>query len=453
MSEIHRYPEVAVMKKTNTYYTYMSIMEQFKDMLLDTDIPLILDDPLSFIYVESSVPFRKRYMKINGKRMIKKDQEMSALRTPLMAVQGSILTDDDARGMFNSDFFNTDMSNIGLAGYGDSILEYYNPDRGIDTACVLIPKQGKLNIEVTIMEDSTQKLENIRESWNKVRRNTSPDTFIGAIENILPPNIAIQMMFELGIVETQEELSTYTYREVFEELRKYTSPSFIMDYVTDTSTSIDEIVIRYPYEILIEPKMINLSPPQQEEWILQGGMLTRGFEVTFTMASLYNIYNATATNKFRGDLINIIRTNVKEPSVEPIKPVKTDSKTSFVTGSNIADGNPLYTFERTDKNLIGTAKYNGVDADLHEIPLWTLIKKDIQGFIQKLKDEDIDVDRYFYIEYKELKGDTYIDIYSGTVVKDYNEMTIRHTNMVENSYSIAIYMNLEEFQNFYLEEE
>lgn len=450
MSEIYKYAAVAALKKTNTHYTYMGVLEQFKDMLVDTDMPIILEDELTFIYMEDSMPYRKRYMKINKKRIIKKDQDMSALKTPVMAIQASILTDDDNSGLFPTDFFNSDMSHISMSGYGDAVFERYDPELDIDASLIMVPKQGKLNIEVTIMEDSQQKLENIREMWNKVRNKTAPDLFVGAIDNILPPRLAIQMLFELGLVSDESELETLTYYDVYCMLLKYTSPSFMLIYDEDTSTGVDEIIIRYGYEILVVPTIINLTPPQQEEWIKQGGMITRGFEVTFSMASMYNIHNATATNKFRDTIIDKIRSNSQVSPKVVITPTINEMGTISNMVSNVDLEEFKVEFEIGPETLIATATYNGVDEENHIIYLGSLIgyNPDIISFRNKLMEEGIDTGRYFHIIYQELINGKYVDRPREKYKINYNEMTITDMSMADNKYAIAIYMDLAEFQLF-----
>lgn len=452
MNEVDKFPLIQLLNKTNHHYTYSSLIEQFKDMLVDCDMAMILDDELRFIYVEGSVAFRKRYMTINMKRIVKKDKEMSAIKTPLLALQAAVMHSEDYDGMFDTDWFNIDMSNIAAGeSVGDVIFQNIDRDRGIDCSIVMIPTKGKLNIEATIMEDSAIKLSNIRTRWNKVRRNTSPDTFIGCIENILPPYIAIHAMFELGVVSTNEELSKMTYRDIFDELVKYLSPNYTLRYKTDTSSGCDEIMLVYGYEILVEPKIINYTEPQQEEWIKQGGLLTRGFDLTFSMASMYDFRNARYTNLFNRDIADIIRRTAFNNTRSSTSDITSSGRTIKQEGNKLNDNTPVYNEVMRGMNLVCTAIYQGMDGVNQEIDMYDYLFSQlpaIKAFHDTLLSEKADISLFFYIDIQIYNNDGYSPMNNADVQIDYNMMKIKVNTMRETLYSIAIYMNKEHFDDW-----
>lgn len=457
-NELLKYPALESFGKTNTYYTYMSIMEQFKDMIIDVDMNLILEDDIGFIYIENSIPFRKRYMNLHGFGKRLSDREMSAVKTPLLAVQGSVLDSGSYDSIFCTDFFNTDMSNVGIAGYGDVVFSRIDDSLDVDCSCILIPKQGSMNIEITIMEDSVQKLENVREAWNKVRRNEQPDTFIGGIECIFPMELAIQLMMEFKLVKELDDLSKMTYRDVYNTLRPYAATDIILDYKVDTSTSKEEIFIRYPYEVLVQPTMINYTPPSLSEWVLEGGLLTRGFTLTFSMASMYQLHNARYVNRFRKSISEIIRENtVSVAKSEPVQ-TKTDNGVciSGLASSESIGGssNPEIRFETNDESIIFTAVYKGMEDKEHLIDVVMLIPDNMKSFMAKLKDINYPIERHFTTIVQILGDD---GVYSMMSNKDYTvdyiENTITIHNMLETSYSISMYVDLLEYQRFLFSDE
>lgn len=444
-------------RKVNTYYTYMNMMEQFKDDLIETDMTMILSDPLDFIYLSKSIPFRKRFMKLHKKRFTKTDKEVSALKTPVMAVQGSIM-DEDPMGLFTGYFNTTDMSDIRMSGYGDVIFSKYDIDNDIDVACIMIVKQANLNVEITIMEDSLPKLENIKEAWNKLRKQDAPDIFDGVIRGIVPRELVIHILLEFKEI-TEDSIPDLTYKDLFFKLIKYLNSEFYLDYVVDTSTGKEEIVIQWMYEVVVKPESMNLAEPQMSEWITEGGLLTRPFALNFLIPSMFQIRNNSSNNVYNlENLASLIGNNVnkKVDNEVTVKEVGIRSPEEIV--NQLADEE----YAKVTGDMIAPSVDNGTQIPIHSkvikgdflekaaISIASGIPTHIQEYIANLLIKDIDVSKYCTVEIREnIKGGSEYNVLPmDRMSVDWLDLKVIIKNMTDTYYKIIVYCNNEDLNRF-----
>ena len=301
-------------------YSYDSMVKSFYDFIKDNDIKRILPVGIKSEYIDSVLTFKKRYIRIR--------QLQDAVPMPCVICKSSLADTEDR--MFQNDIFNCDISNNSIASrihpkeFADTIIDI--KDKLFFGAT---PRNAALNVEISVLDDSEQKMDNVLLMWDRIRFRNLPFDMACTTKNILPVKQALLLAYHLGFFEGKD-LSTIpktNYVDIYNFLNLHISPEcpFYLIYEKDTSTSHMEIVLCFNGVVEVQPEVLNKSNDRNLETSHDRTLITRPFTIYFNTISF--MYFWIPKSKAIDSIIDDLILNLEKP--EKIEVAKDLIETNF----------------------------------------------------------------------------------------------------------------------------
>lgn len=301
-------------------FAYDSIIKSFYEFIKENDIKRILPVGIKSEYIDSVLTFKKRYIRIR--------QLQDAVSLPCVICKSSLADTDDR--MFQNDIFNCDIST-------DTIASRIHPREFADVVIDIkdklffgvTPRNAALNVEISVLDDSEQKMDNLLLMWDRIRFRNLPFDMECIAKNILPVKQALLLAYHLGFFEGKD-LSTIpktNYVDIYNFLNLQISPEcpFYLVYEKDMSTSHMEIILCFNATVEVTPEILNKSNDRNLETSHDKTLITRPFTLYFNTISF--MYLWMPKSKEIDYIIDDLVTNLEKP--EKIEVAKNLIETNF----------------------------------------------------------------------------------------------------------------------------
>lgn len=450
-----------------TMFTYGQVLEEFYKFIFNTDLKgLGLD--FKKVIINSQLPIRNR--------LIRTRAEQLGVSRPVLSVNGSIYTEDVGNGMYPGEYFNTDMSNVCNAiNYSDSIV--YNKDAINNNELLfnVVSKEGALNVEFGIIDDTSLKVESYREHWLRMKFK---DWMYGCtipIRYIIPAESVLVLCYKLGLITDFVDISKSTYEDICKLLFPYITPGYTPKIMRDKIRGTTELVIEYPYDMVYKCEIVDMRGGEQRGFIDKNFVLTRSFMLKFPMPASYLIDTQTTIpqsvlDEFIGKQKDVIKdTNIVSTPVVQVNGdtsaapyggydvgVKKDSeyykqnhpgpdKESFTIATSKINQRVKIPNTLDKYTLLIHAYYTHTSKDDRVINCRNLISGDILGFYNRIKELKLSVFDFFKVVYYDettLKNPQLYNI-------DYDTFTLYDNDVKVNKESlVCIYIDSKELRDY-----
>lgn len=413
-------------------FAYDNIVQCFFDFIKNNDIKRILPIGIKSEYVDSVLTFKKRYMRIRPLQ--------DAVALPCVICKSSLADTTDR--IFQNDVFNCDIAN-------DTIASRIHPrtfaDVVIDTDKLffgITPRNAALNVEISVLDDSEQKMDNLLLMWDRIRFQNLPFDMVCTTKNILPSKQALLLAYHLGFYKDKDlsiEIPKTNYVEIYKFLNLHISPEcpFYLTYEKDTSTSHMEILLCFDNIVEVQPEILNKSNDKNLQTAHDKTLITRPFTLYFnTISFMYLWIPKSQIDLYIEDLLN----NVEKP--DKIEVASNLISTNF---KDVLD----YNSEPIPQFVDNCSLYTDCDFDIENL--------------EDIKDIDcnelLDIRAQAYIEamqslYPEYRWHEFYDIRIDSTDEftvDYKKLHISitpKTLKIHDIIKIAIYINKSEMDYF-----